>query len=71
MENKLISKPLEKLCLDCHEQKDIDSAKGHQGMGATPCLKCHDAHAGADQYLLKPELLKAAADPGIKPPVAK
>jgi predicted CXXCH cytochrome family protein len=60
-QSKLLTKAADTLCLDCHEQKDIDAAKGHKNIAGVSCVKCHDAHAGSDQYLLKPDALKAAA----------
>jgi predicted CXXCH cytochrome family protein len=69
-ESKLLSKPVDKLCLDCHEQKDIDASKGHKNIAGMACLKCHDAHAGSEQYLLKPEFLRAMGA-GATAPVGK
>jgi predicted CXXCH cytochrome family protein len=66
----LLKKPPGPLCLDCHEQKDLDAVKGHQGMGSTPCLKCHDAHIGQEKYLLKGEALNAAKA-STSPPAKK
>jgi len=52
--DKLLVKQVPALCQDCHDPKDLQKDKGHQGMGNTSCLQCHDPHVGLDANLLKP-----------------
>jgi predicted CXXCH cytochrome family protein len=41
-----LTKPAPALCLDCHDAKDADLQKAHQGQpfATSNCIECHDAH---------------------------
>ena len=60
-ENALLPKPVGKLCLDCHDLKDLQAVKGHAGKLNVSCVVCHDPHVGNNQFLLKPAALPAGA----------
>ena len=46
--------PVNALCLDCHEEKDLAKVKAHLDAPKKNCIECHDPHLGADKFLLKP-----------------
>ena len=48
------------LCLDCHDPKDADLAKAHQGQPfqTANCVSCHDPHESA-----QPKLMQAFTHP--------
>ncbi|HEV2395366.1 MAG TPA: cytochrome c3 family protein [Candidatus Sulfotelmatobacter sp.] len=51
-----LKKDIPALCLDCHDAKDADLQKAHQGQpfGGANCLQCHNPHQSA-----KPKLMQA------------
>jgi len=55
-----LKKPSPALCLDCHDAKDADLAKAHQGQpfARADCVSCHDPHESA-----QPKLMQAFTHP--------
>ncbi|HZV35845.1 MAG TPA: cytochrome c3 family protein, partial [Verrucomicrobiae bacterium] len=53
-EPKLLIKDRQKVCFECHEEKDLVAVKSHAGQTEKACIECHDPHLGKDKYLLKP-----------------
>ncbi len=53
----LLLKERRKLCLECHEEKDLAGDPAHAQASGRSCLECHDPHLGQDKFLLKPGLL--------------
>jgi predicted CXXCH cytochrome family protein len=51
-----LKKDIPALCIDCHDPKDADLQKAHNGQpfGAANCLQCHNPHQSA-----KPKLMQA------------
>jgi predicted CXXCH cytochrome family protein len=52
-QTKLLKKAGRKLCMDCHEEKEIAAVKVHQEAPTRACGECHDPHSGKDKSLLK------------------
>jgi predicted CXXCH cytochrome family protein len=55
MENRFhLTKAAPALCLDCHDAKDADLQKAHQGQpfATANCLECHDPHQSAAPKLM-------------------
>jgi predicted CXXCH cytochrome family protein len=57
---KHLKKATPGLCLDCHDPKDADLAKAHQGQPyeKADCVACHDPHQSA-----QPKLMQAFVHP--------
>ena len=51
-----LTKPAPQLCLDCHDAKDDNLKKAHDGQpfGTSDCLQCHDPHQSK-----RPKLMQA------------
>ncbi|MGB8768703.1 MAG: cytochrome c3 family protein [Candidatus Korobacteraceae bacterium] len=43
------------LCIDCHDPKDADLIKAHQGQpfGTANCVQCHDPHQSSQAHLMQ------------------
>jgi predicted CXXCH cytochrome family protein len=55
MDNKFhLTKAAPALCLDCHDGKDADLQKAHQGQpfATSNCVECHDPHQSASPKLM-------------------
>ena len=55
MDNKFhLTKAAPALCLDCHDAKDADLQKAHQGQpfATSNCVECHDPHQSASPKLM-------------------
>ncbi len=55
LENKFhLAKNTPALCLDCHDAKDADLQKAHQGQpfATANCVQCHDPHQSAQPKLM-------------------
>jgi predicted CXXCH cytochrome family protein len=58
---KLLGKTVPALCLECHEQPDLDKVKAHQSApDKNACLGCHDPHQSTRERLLKSGVKTAA-----------
>lgn len=49
-----LAKAAPALCLDCHDPKDADLQKAHQGQpfGTADCIECHDPHQSGTPKLM-------------------
>lgn len=48
---RLLNKPMEVLCFDCHDQDDVEELHGE----IMPCMSCHAPHRSEEDFLLKNE----------------
>lgn len=65
IENRFhLTKAAPALCIDCHDPKDADLQKAHQGQpfGTANCLQCHDPHQSAAPKLMAKFLHPPFAD---------
>ncbi|MFZ0734327.1 MAG: cytochrome c3 family protein [Candidatus Sulfotelmatobacter sp.] len=65
LENRFhLTKAAPALCVDCHDPKDADLQKAHQGQpfGTANCLQCHDPHQSAAPKLMAKFLHPPFAD---------
>ena len=65
LENRFhLTKAAPALCIDCHDPKDADLQKAHQGQpfGTANCLQCHDPHQSAAPKLMAKFLHPPFAD---------
>jgi predicted CXXCH cytochrome family protein len=53
-----LAKATPALCLDCHDAKDAELQKAHQGQpfGAADCVSCHDPHQSRSPKLMQASL---------------
>jgi len=65
LENRFhLTKAAPALCIDCHDPKEADLQKAHQGQpfGTANCLQCHDPHQSAAPKLMAKFLHPPFAD---------
>lgn len=65
LENRFhLTKAAPALCIDCHDPKDAELQKAHQGQpfGTANCLQCHDPHQSASPKLMAKFLHPPFAD---------
>lgn len=51
------------LCARCHTGPTFTTREQHQSYGDRSCVECHDPHASARRFLLRPEPTAAPATP--------
>jgi predicted CXXCH cytochrome family protein len=55
VEPKLLRRPGDATCVECHERALLDTVSAHAAAGSAACVGCHDPHGSNLKGLLKPQ----------------
>ena len=53
MNDKLLLRTGQSLCLYCHDMKQVLASEVHKDINNTNCTECHNPHGGDDKYILR------------------